>query len=462
MTRKGETGQAFILVLILLAIGALLIVPALRLTGTSLKSSQILARHVRAMYAADGAQEYVLWKLAYDPDYAASFTVEGQSDNFSVDICGKQVDVTVVMRAVPGQGGMTLATDHVIQPTKTVTPDTATKGVNDTFEYIIKLEQLSDNTTQGLDVIYDILPADLKTATANYETGSSELRVDGGAWQPIDDPEVASPGGQYRLRWPASGNFTSPMRDFAVRQVKELKFKMHGRFLADSTVQCNWVVLKMGDIITLSGPQAPITVGSVPPEEAGVCDTGGLLDVSKVSDPLVIQPGVETDIEYTVSITNQSGSEQQIQEITDYLPPGFTYTDNSTGGITTADPYVSLQTINGVERYVLEWAADEFPPDGHVKVKSGDTELLTFWAYATKDVSGSYYNEVIVIPNVSAPAIFSGIGVSDEDYYTNYSWNTGTVIVPAYDSQTDAGDISIDANMALTLDSISITSWQIY
>ncbi len=453
--RKGETGQAFILVLILLAIGALLIVPALRLTGTSLKSSQILARQVRAMYAADGAQEYVLWKLAYDPGYAASFTVEGQSDNFTVDLCGKPVDVMVVMRAVPGLGGLTLATEHVIRPTKTVTPDTAARDVNYTFEYIIKLEQLSDNNTQGLDVIYDILPEDLKTPTADYVTDSSFWRVDGGGWQQIADPDVQDVGGQHLLRWPASGNFTSPMRDFAVRQVKELKFQMYGRFLAGDTVQCNWVVLKVGDVLTLSGPQAPITVDN--PPDPGVCNTDGLLDVSKVSDPLVIQPGVETDIEYTVSITNQAGDTNHIQEITDYLPPGFTYSDNSTGGITTADPDVSLQTINGVERYVLEW---EFAPA--VPVGSGDNVTLIFWGYATKDVSGSYYNEVIVIPNVSAPAIFSGIGVSDEEYYTTYSWNTGTVIVPAYDSRTDADGVLIDANMALTLDSISITSWQIY
>ncbi len=37
-----------------------------------------------------------------------------------------------------------------------------------------------------------------------------------------------------------------------------------------------------------------------------------------------------------------------------------------------------------------------------------------------------------------------------------------SVIVPAYDSRTDADEITIDANMALILEGISITSWQIY
>ena len=76
MQMKREGGQAFILVLILLTIGALLIVPTLRLTYTSLKSSQIVGGQARALYAADAAQEYVVWKLRYD-EYASLFTENG-------------------------------------------------------------------------------------------------------------------------------------------------------------------------------------------------------------------------------------------------------------------------------------------------------------------------------------------------------------------------------------------------
>jgi len=451
--RKGEIGQAFILVLILLAIGALLIVPALRLTGTSLKSSQILARQVRAMYAADGAQEYVLWKLVYDPGYAASFTYDGQSDNFTVDLCGKSVDVMIVMRATPGQGGVTLATEHVIRPTKTVDPDTIPNDVLRTCTYTIKLEQLSENTTQGLDAIYDILPKTFQDT--DYVPDSSEISVDGGAWESVPDPSFAVEGGQVRLRWPASGNFTSPIRDFEVRQVKELKFQVTHEFKGEDKdmVLCNWVVLKPWN--TVSGPQAPITVGS--PSDPGLCKEGGLLEVDKTSDPEVIEPGVEEDIEYTISITNLDVETHHIQSVTDYLPPGFSYTDNSTSGIITEEPVVDLETINGVERCVLEWE-----PLPAVPIASGETLTLTFWAYVIKDVSGSYYNEVIALPDVHAPTIFSEIGVSDEEYYACYTWNTGAVIVPAYDARTDADDVYIDANMALTLDGISITSWQIY
>jgi len=480
--RKGETGQAFILVLILLAIGALLIVPALRLTGTSLKSSQILARHVRAMYAADGAQEYVLWKLAYDPDYAASFTVDGQSDNFTEVICGKEVDVNVVMRAVPGQGGMTLATEHVIKPTKTVEhqylPDPVPDKRSVMYTYTINLEQLSENTTQGLDAIYDLPPG----AINDYIEGSSQLSVDGGSWMDIPDPDTSQLVSKGYIKWPADydpdtgeGAFSSNqsdvdryfygIRDFEVRQEKEIRFQMEGS-LDNNDTHCNWVVLKPWN--TLSGPQAPIDVGL--PDNPGECHDDSVLEVSKVSDPEVIQPGVEEDIEYTISITNLYTQTRFINEITDYLPPGFYYTDNTSSppspnpsGITTIEPQRSLENINGVNREVLLWTTAEFPKGNAVGISADETLMLTFWARTTKDVSGSYYNEVIVIlAGSSLPPGFGDIGLLPSEYGSNYSWNTGAVIVPAYDSRTDADDVYIDANMALTLDSISITSWQIY
>jgi len=147
-----------------------------------------------------------------------------------------------------------------------------------------------------------------------------------------------------------------------------------------------------------------------------------------------------------------------LAKLIDYLAPDFYYSENTTSGsITTAEPVVDLQTLNGIDRYELYWAFS--PP---VSILSGETETLTFRAWATKDVSGTYYNEVIALPDVHAPTIFSQIGVSDEEYYSCYSWNTGTVIVPAYDSRADADGVTIDANMALILGGISITSWQIY
>ncbi|MBI2288442.1 MAG: hypothetical protein HYU83_05680, partial [Chloroflexi bacterium] len=279
MMRKGETGQALILVLILLVVGALLIIPALRLTDTGLKSSQIVTNQVKALYAAESAQEYVMWKLIYD-DFASEFTYDGQEAYLQFNCCGIPVDILVIMRATVAKGAVILATDDVIQPTKSVIPATAPDGSSRTYTYYIRLEQLSDNTSQGLDAVYDILPGELSGLT--YITGSSKLRVDGGEWESFGDPSIAGPAAGYgnyrRLRWPASGVFDSPIRDFAVRQVKEIQFQVSGS-LSNNKNYVNWVVLDPWD--SLSGPQALLTVGS--PSNTDIWGTAGMFEVSKVA-----------------------------------------------------------------------------------------------------------------------------------------------------------------------------------
>ncbi len=466
--RKRQGGQAFILVLILLAIGALLVVPALRLTGTALKSSQIVPRQTKALYAVEAAQEWVLWKLN-QPDFADSFQ-EDVPQTFQFDACGVPVDVTVIMRAVEGTGGVTLATDDVIRPTKSVISDNVSDGSSRTYTYYIPLEQLSDNTSQGLDAVYDILPNGFGPGTT-YISGSSKLRVDGGPWESFGDPlvEDIGYGGQIRLRWPnpatyGSENFLEPMRSFAVRQVKEIQFQVSGS-LTNNSIHVNWVILDPWD--TLSGPQARITVGNPPnPDDWG---TYGMFEVGKVAEPEIILPGAESDVKYTISIINHEGSSQDIEEIIDYLPPEFLYTDNSTrGDITSSDPQLSLEMLNGVERQVLRWTSSEIPP-ANKSFAAGSTKALTFWVRTTKEISGSYYNEVQVHPNMPVPKIVyeiigptSAVDPEDREIWNiAYSWNTGAVMVPAYDSEAEADGVTIDANMSFIVGGVIIGSWQV-
>ncbi len=463
--KKKEVGQVFLLVLILLAIGSTLAIQALRLTDTSLKSSQIATRQTQLIYAADTAQEYILWKLLYD-EFGNEFTTENPVGYLTCDTCPISVNLTIIMRAVPGKGGIILATDDVIQPTKTVTPDTIPNNTLQTVTYTIKLEQLSANTTQGLDAVYEILP-DVYDDTEFVE-GSCYMRTDGGPWLSIPDPAFENPPTRWRLKWPAnynpdteanpfSSDNTSPnyfhgMRNFTARQVKEIKFKLTHQFKAadNDRVHCNWIVLKPWD--TLSGPQAPLTVGN--PANPGVCDDDGLIQIVKTSDPEIIPPGVLTDIDYTIQITNQDGFTNHIEEIYDYLPPGFTYT-GPTSNMTTNDPVETEREINGVDRLELYWL---FSPA--ISIAAGETLHLDFVATTTKDVSGSYYNEVQVISDVSIPQVFLDIGITGDEYYTCYSWNSGAVTVPTYDSRADAEGIILDSNLALVVGGVSITSYQ--
>lgn len=498
--RKKEIGQAFILVLILLGIGALLVVPSLRLTGTSLTSSQIVERQTKGLYAADAAQEYILWKLLY-AGFGGEFEYDGQEIKYNFDVCDVPVAVSIVMRAEEGKGGTTLATEDKIKPTKEVTPSYVDARREELYTYTIILDYISDinedNPKVYLDAIYDLPPGDFGAGA--YE-GPTELSLDGGVtWEVIPDPDTSKLGSKGYLKWPAdydkdtsAGAFSSHpefygIEDFEVREVKKLRFKMRGT-LADDQVHCNWVILKMENgINTLSGPQAPIKVGG-DPDIPGVCEDDQVLELFKTSNPEIIQPGVPTFVDYTISITNMYTRTHNIKEITDYLPPGFEYVELvssemvDTEGqsediqILELDPLDPLEpgrsnpendiselNINEVTRLQLRWRTQKFPNQNDISIASNDTLKLTFRALATKDVSGSYYNEVIVLlKDVGLGPLSSGLeaaGVLAAEFGNNYSWLTGAVIVPAYDTSSEAEGITINANFALVPGGITITSW---
>ncbi|MBA7709732.1 hypothetical protein ES703_118655 [subsurface metagenome] len=173
-----------------------------------------------------------------------------------------------------------------------------------------------------------------------------------------------------------------------------------------------------------------------------------------------IVDGIQTRA-YTCAITNLDIPTRQIQSITDYLPPGFTYSENSTtGGDITSEPlWGPPENINGVDRQVLRWnfGTEEMP------IFSNTTLTLVFQATTTQEVSGNYYNEVIVLTDMDEDVrnVFLSIGVSESDFGSSFSWNTGEVMVPAYDSKAEADGTIIDANLSLIEGGVIFSSWQI-
>ncbi len=61
--RRDETGQAFILVLILLILGGLIIAPLLGFMGTGLIAGQLNEKRMAELYAADAGVEDALWNI---------------------------------------------------------------------------------------------------------------------------------------------------------------------------------------------------------------------------------------------------------------------------------------------------------------------------------------------------------------------------------------------------------------
>jgi len=472
---RKQAGQALILVLILLAIGALLVVPSLRLTGTALMNSPIVERQTKGLYAADAAQEYILWNLL-DINWRNQYVgTEDVPFSFKFNVCDVPVSASVIMRAVVSEGGTVLATEDKIKPEKTVTLSEHVYGYQ-IYTYEIELDYLSEVSEENplvyLDAIYDIPPSGFgKNA---YQEGSSKLSLDGGeTWWGVPNPEWSHSGGY--LKWPAeyewnpdvTGTFSSNplflgMEEFEVREVKILQFKMAGT-LADANVHCNNVILKMADgTNTVSSAQAPISVGL---DEPGDCSSEGLLKVEKSAKPQFIQPGEPTPVTYTLKVTNMDGRPHDIEEVIDYLPKDFHYIDGTVDAastLTASEPAgVVPVTLNGILREKVYWTQAQFPQGNDRKIDPGETLTIIFQVLAIKDLSGSYYNEVIVdLKDIGIQgSAFAAAGVSSVGYSTAYSWETGAVMVPAYDSTSEAEGVTINANMALILQGITITSW---
>lgn len=67
LAKKNESGQIFVLVLILLAIGPLLILPMLQLSYSAQKFHQIVEINTMNAYAADSGVEYARYRIYSDP-----------------------------------------------------------------------------------------------------------------------------------------------------------------------------------------------------------------------------------------------------------------------------------------------------------------------------------------------------------------------------------------------------------
>lgn len=439
-------------------------IPALGLTYTTLRSTRIISEQSRGLYACEAAQELVMWKL-YHGTLVDELPDNGDSVNFTVDVCGTLADVSVVMRAVELEGGVVLATEHTMMPAKTVVPNqVAAKGITPYFTYTITIEQVSINNTAPLLAIYDIMSAEFGK-TGVYKAGSSEISTDGVNWTPIPEPNITTGAQQIRLRWPASGSFPSDFGYFQPGQEKYLRFKVNDKLQHDNVVACNRVVLQVGDVFTLSDPMAPIVVGTVADPDA--CSDVGMFAVTKSCWPPIIPPLEPTPVTYTITVTNMEGSTERIGWIDDFLPPGFEYTGPTTGSITQMEPYSVTETKNGVTREHLWWQwggeiTDQLTANG-VSIAAGANMTLTFNALATQGISGTYYNEVLV-QSLTADDI--GLISSIDDSLVSqlgqtYSWNSGTVIVPAYDSHAESEGVEVDANMSLEPDRVRIISWSV-
>jgi len=429
---KRECGQAFILVLILLTVGALVIVPTLRLTGDTLKSSQVYVQFSNEDYAADAATEYGLWRLNWEPGYASSLPVGVESEPFSITLNGVTAWTTITPQATPGDelGGQDLMKDKIsYQVVKGVSPQTANVSEPKEFTYTVNIRcydpyaSLPDNY---LEEIIDNLSRGFLEAGDGYVAGSTSWDEEEWGIAPFE-PDTNWKDKDAEQFWELKWKFKDrpPFTDgveFDYGETKSMSFRVVSTDGLDEGVYGNDIEVKPSEK-NLGAFQAPIIVGD--PEYIEV--PRGFLDIKKTVDKEIIYPNEPTTVTYTVTLTNVDVVPVLIKELTDWLPssgiddkdsPGvFRYVDNSTTAnithvdLTTTevplpDTYPDAKNIleekwkGGLDelRWELKWKLENhedarFDP---IMLQPGEVVAMMFSANATLEASGIYFDEFLV------------------------------------------------------------------
>jgi hypothetical protein len=111
---KNESGQALVLVLGFLVIGGLLIAPLLAHASAGLDAGQVHEEKMSGFYRADAGIEHGLWRLLHEEGFAQSLTPEAPSVEYSINISGTDVLVTITRLAGLGGDALSLNVDYTI------------------------------------------------------------------------------------------------------------------------------------------------------------------------------------------------------------------------------------------------------------------------------------------------------------------------------------------------------------
>lgn len=100
MLRKGESGQALVIALIVLAVGVLLVAAFLYYVSASQRASRGAQEAVTDHYTADAGVEHAIWRLTYEPGFTQTVAA-GSPVVYTITINGRTVVITVTQVVSP-------------------------------------------------------------------------------------------------------------------------------------------------------------------------------------------------------------------------------------------------------------------------------------------------------------------------------------------------------------------------
>jgi len=436
--KTGERGYALLLVLLLLALGALLIAPTLHLAFTSLRSKQLHTNILKEQYTRDAGGEHAMWKLQYGGG-TAELSTENDTIQYSLVINDITSDVTIKLRIETMLSGQTLAhPDFKVMPGGEVSPTTGTPGQPITFNYTLTMQQIDPDPATGyVDEVWILLPVGF-----SYVAGSSAF----------EGSPIADPIDDYNPDWDMSvlhWLFDPAITFEMYGQIKSLTLQAEARL---NNNERYGIEVGLKPRAERSGKCASVVVGN--PTYGGW--EGGRVQLLAESDPIIAVPNQTTEFIFTISITNVDIGEHGIDILETVLAPGFTYTDNSSAefpsNITSNEPVINVRPDGREE---LKW--DVFPVN---PMPIAMDEVLTqkFRATATPTEAGTSYAEVFV--KLNNPGTYGPDWLPGAPAET-YSWQIGPVIVPQYDVRSAVPTSQGWGNVTPGGAGVSLESWHI-
>ena len=104
-----EKGQALPIVIALLALGGLTMAPLLSYASSGVNASRLHDEKTTEFYSADAGIEHGTWRLMYESGFTESMTEQNPTEEYSVNLNGK--DISIVVTRIAGMAGDTLTMD---------------------------------------------------------------------------------------------------------------------------------------------------------------------------------------------------------------------------------------------------------------------------------------------------------------------------------------------------------------
>ncbi|MFC2024775.1 hypothetical protein ACFLTJ_04325, partial [Chloroflexota bacterium] len=237
--RRKEDGQAYILILLFLVVGALVITPTLAFVGTGLQTGMIYENETQNLYALDSGVEHGLWEIKHNemqtfPSYSSYAYYEYDADNqWEYDIAesvnDKSLHVTVQNAWIPYDIPVPSPSSaaNVAENANLIIGGGATGNNKYTIKILFNPDCAEDNEDLLVQSIGVWIPPHY-----NYVDGSSNLENDSVApWYSV--PTVFPDSGGQAVIWnfsslnfndmPPAGNTMSGRITFDYTSAKEEK-----------------------------------------------------------------------------------------------------------------------------------------------------------------------------------------------------------------------------------------------